>query len=82
MVYVPTMLISGAIECALMAALAPPIALTLDKAVLSRGKKRRAAPDAVTDKFAPAPDAVADTGLCAAAPDRADGGSTENEDKK
>jgi hypothetical protein len=39
--------------------------------VLSRGKKRRAASDA-----------VADTGLCAAVPDRADGESTENEDKK
>lgn len=41
LIYVPTMLISGAIECALMAALTPPISLTLKKAVLDRGLKRR-----------------------------------------
>lgn len=36
MIYVPTMLISGAIECACMAILAPPIALTLKKTVLKQ----------------------------------------------
>ncbi len=33
--YVPTMLISGAIECACMAALTPPISLTLERTVLN-----------------------------------------------
>ncbi len=32
--YVPTMLISGAIECVCMAALTPPVTLTLEKTVL------------------------------------------------
>lgn len=35
-VTVPTMLISGAIECACMALLTPPITLTLDRAVLHK----------------------------------------------
>lgn len=34
---IPSMLINGAIECACMAALAPPVTLTLDKAVFKRG---------------------------------------------
>lgn len=34
--YVPNMLISGAIECACMAILTPPIALTLNKVVLKK----------------------------------------------
>lgn len=37
--YVPTMLISGAIECPCMAILVPPITLTLEKTVL-RGRKK------------------------------------------
>ena len=37
--YVPTMLISGVIECVCMAALTPPIALALDKYVLKKRKK-------------------------------------------
>ena len=36
---IPTMLISGAVECACMAALAPPITLTLDKVVFKRSGK-------------------------------------------
>lgn len=35
---VPTMLISGAIECAAMAALTPPISLTLDRVVLKKNR--------------------------------------------
>lgn len=38
MAYVPTMLISGAIECVCMAALTPPVSLTLEKTVLKRSK--------------------------------------------
>lgn len=38
--YVPVMLISGAIECACMAALTPPVVLTLEKTVLKRKEKR------------------------------------------
>lgn len=38
--YVPTMLISGAIECVAMAVLVPPITLTLKKNVLERREKR------------------------------------------
>lgn len=37
--YVPTMLISGVIECVCMAVLTPPISLTLDKYVLKKRKK-------------------------------------------
>lgn len=37
--YIPVMLISGAIECACMAALTPPVALTLRKTVLKRKEK-------------------------------------------
>jgi len=37
--YVPTMLISGAIECACMAALTPPVTLTLEKTVLKTSVK-------------------------------------------
>ena len=39
-VAIPTMLINGAIECACMAALAPPVTLTLDKVVFKRGTGR------------------------------------------
>ena len=39
MLYVPEMLISGAIECVCMAALTPPISLTLDRVVLKRKKQ-------------------------------------------
>ena len=47
--YVPTMLISGAIECACMAALAPSIVLTLEKTVFTRFKnsKRKKPPERV-----------------------------------
>ena len=47
--YVPTMLISGAIECACMAALAPSIVLTLEKTVFTRFKnsKRKKTPERV-----------------------------------
>ncbi len=41
-VAIPTMLINGAIECACMAALAPPVTLTLDKVVFKRGTGRLA----------------------------------------
>ncbi len=43
--YIPAMLISGAIECACMAVLAPPIVLTLEKTVFrnSRTKAKKAA---------------------------------------
>lgn len=37
--YVPTMLISGAIECVCMGVLAPPIVLTLERVVFKRTKK-------------------------------------------
>lgn len=49
--YVPTMLISGVIECVCMAALTPPIALTLDKYVLKKRKKPsdKAAPTEQTE---------------------------------
>lgn len=40
--YVPSMLISGAIEFACMAVIVPPISLTLDKVVLHRGNKTKA----------------------------------------
>lgn len=36
--YVPTMLISGAIECVCMAALTPPVSLTLEKTALKSGR--------------------------------------------
>ena len=41
---VPTMLISGAIECVCMAVIAPPITLTLDKVVLKKLDNRRVQP--------------------------------------
>lgn len=86
--YVPSMLISGAIECVCMAVLAPPIVLTLDKVVLSRNVKKRivnnttatdgAASDNIADTLADEP---ADTkGLengAADAPEIPDGGAAE-----
>lgn len=40
-VAIPEMLISGAIECVCMAALTPPISLTLDRAVLKKDRLRK-----------------------------------------
>ena len=40
--YVPTMLVSGAIECACMAVLTPPVVLTLRKTVLKNKEKKAA----------------------------------------
>ena len=60
-VAIPTMLVSGAIECACMAALAPPVTLTLDKVVFKRGTGRSAlgkAPNTVP----PTPDTKQDNG--------------------
>ena len=39
--YVPTMLVSGAIECACMAALVPPVVLTLEKTVLKTTRLKK-----------------------------------------
>ncbi len=42
--YVPSMLISGAIECACMAVLTPPIVLTLEKTVFKNSRMRAKKP--------------------------------------
>lgn len=48
--YVPSMLISGTIECICMAAITPPISLTLDRVVLKRRASRSAAERITSDK--------------------------------
>ncbi len=91
--YVPSMLISGAIECACMAVLAPPIALTLDKVVLSRNVKKRvinnsaeAATDGVTSELSgiesdkPADTIGFENGEEQAIPDIPDGETSEKND--
>ena len=64
--YIPTMLVSGAIEFACMAVLVPPISMTLDKAVFKRNYvKKTVTPDAQSVQArtedlrgAPAPDSA------------------------
>lgn len=45
--YVPSMLISGTIECVCMAVITPPISMTLDRVVFKR-RSRRAASEPIT----------------------------------
>ncbi|MCM1368607.1 MAG: hypothetical protein NC184_07350 [Roseburia sp.] len=50
--YVPSMLVSGTIECVCMAVITPPITLTLDRVALKRRKRRVSAePIAADGKF-------------------------------
>lgn len=51
--YVPAMLISGAIECACMAVLTPPIALTLEKVVLKKKVAIKDCPSSVATRHLP-----------------------------
>lgn len=59
--YVPTMLISGAIECVCMAVLAPPIVLTLKNTVLKTKEKKKSIHIQQNDATEPAPDAIGNT---------------------